>query len=255
MYFHWQNLNEKPGDNYEASGHPFRHGRAWFNWEEQRRALEVEWTHGGLHLALGIRFEGDGGKVQLQAALPLLFQYFVGFSSPGIRKLMDRLKVGWDTRVISAVVHHGSFWWSIWAKEGEWNSTDPWWMSGSFDPLDFLFGMPHFESEVISTQDVLIPTPERVYEATFTLERRFGGRPRWPFKKEFRGSTVEVKDRAGVPVPGKGENSWDCGPNSIHSQSSPETNPHDAVMSFLRSVFRDRLRYGGRYTYSPSRVQ
>jgi hypothetical protein len=50
----------------------------------------------------------------------------------------------------------------------------------------------------------------------------------------------------GVPTPGKGENSWDCGQDATYGLTCPASTVEEALASLRASVMRDRERYGGK---------
>lgn len=55
-----------------------------------------------------------------------------------------------------------------------------------------------------------------------------------------------------IPVPGKGENSWDCDDDAIHSSHGPHSTVHQAVAALVASVYRDRTRYGSGPEWQPT---
>ena len=48
-----------------------------------------------------------------------------------------------------------------------------------------------------------------------------------------------------IPVPGKGENSWDCGEDATFSLSCPSTTISEAIGEMVKSCMRTRERYAG----------
>jgi hypothetical protein len=55
-----------------------------------------------------------------------------------------------------------------------------------------------------------------------------------------------VESETGVPVPGKGENSWDCGEDALYSLSTTAATIDEAIEKFKASVMKTRERYGGK---------
>jgi hypothetical protein len=80
---------------------------------------------------------------------------------------------------------------------------------------DALFGKPKHSLEILSEQDITMP--EGKYPAHVKRERRTWKRPRGftPLVREYWDVDVE----SGIPVPGKGENSWDCDDDAIFASS------------------------------------
>ena len=56
---------------------------------------------------------------------------------------------------------------------------------------------------------------------------------------------AEITPDTPIPHPGKGENSWDCGEDAIHSLTCQASTTHDAVGEIVKAVLRSRYRYGG----------
>lgn len=80
---------------------------------------------------------------------------------------------------------------------------------------DALFGKPKHSLEILSEQDITMP--EGKYPAHVKRERRTWKRPRGftPLVREYWDVDVE----SGIPVPGKGENSWDRDDDAIFASS------------------------------------
>jgi hypothetical protein len=102
---------------------------------------------------------------------------------------------------------------------------------------DALFGRPKHSLEVLSEQDITMP--EGKYPAHVKRERRTWKRPRWftPLVREYWDVDVE----GGIPVPGKGENSWDCDDDAIFASSFSVNNAETAYMAG-KCVTMDALR-------------
>lgn len=130
------------------------------------------------------------------------------------------------------------------ASPRQWSRSQPWWWSMSIEPAQILFGrMRHSEREVSTTKTV-IPMPEGPYQCVVTLklERWQRARLPWASRKVMRG---HVQIEGGVPVPGKGENSWDCDDDAIYSQTAAAKSVEQAVANVVESALRTRRRYGG----------
>jgi hypothetical protein len=108
-------------------------------------------------------------------------------------------------------------------------------------------GGTKYKDEVIETHPALVTMPEGHYEAVVTIHRATWTPKRWPFSlfpKVRVDSRIEVE--GGVPVPGKGENSWDCGEDAIMSTGSSTPTVAAAVAAITKSALETRERYGGR---------
>jgi hypothetical protein len=193
-----------------------------------------------------------------------LARFYLTFDSPLWRPWLDRILPGhWfappDTQrqqgrnypikiteetEIAIRWFEGGLRWSFWHPTMEWSSRTPKWRNGHFDPADFLLGRHKYSSEELSTENVEVPMPEKTYAGTVTLTRDTWKRPRWPFSRSIYRANIEVE--GGVPHPGKGENSWDCGEDATYGMTCPARTAEQAVGKLVESVLSSRRRYGGR---------
>lgn len=90
--------------------------------------------------------------------------------------------------------------------------------------------------------------PEKAYKAIATRSRIVTrGTPNWPFGRPtlYRVNLEFSPPFEPVPVPGKGENSWDCGENATYGMSCAADTIEEAIGKFVSSTLRTRTRYGG----------
>lgn len=251
---------------------PFwRHG-AWFAWWRKhgvrnrrgnRRDVELhaEWrllrrrTHGcGVNLTIGSA--GAEDDIQLSLYGSVLGSLWLHVS--GV--LPERLQPGnYKSREVYVTLSNDSMSrphlrYALWAKQHEWSRADPWWVRGvTVDFERVLFGRPSHESTVIESGVCVVPMPERNYEATYEVTKHVN---RWTERLgRFRGAQVwhrvEIEPGAPIPVPGKGENSWDCGDDSIHSTSVAGRNVSEAIGKLVASALSTRQRHGGQHMSVP----
>lgn len=99
--------------------------------------------------------------------------------------------------------------------------------------------------ECTTTEDepfpVVVPMPEGNYPGKAKREVRVWQRKRWPFSRKQRVEFWVDMDVA-VPVPGKGENSWDIDDDGIYGTGGPTVS--DAIANVTKAALRDRARYG-----------
>lgn len=159
-----------------------------------------------------------------------------------------------ESREVRVAFHDAKVWWTFWMDPDSWKSSDPWYRRGSFDVAAFLFGEQRVIKEVARGPEwVAIPMPEGVYAAKSTIERYTYSRPRWPAKHKTMASVTmdprEDKSFKPIPVPGKGENSYDLDEDAIYSTSAmvdDNATHEDAIAEVVRSVLKSRRRYGGK---------
>lgn len=111
-----------------------------------------------------------------------------------------------------------------------------------------LFGRRSVEYlNAVDYKNVEIAMPERVYHAnvrishdTWTYKRW----PWWPLKKIIPRSHIDVIEKTGIPTPGKGTMSYNCGDDGIFGLCCPAKNLDEAVENLRSSVIADRNKYG-----------
>jgi hypothetical protein len=173
---------------------------------------------------------------------PWLFALYVTFERwPWLRK-WEQAK-DWRAKETSFAIHNGSLWWKVWSNEDEWNKRTPKWRDSSFNVPNFLLGREQYSEVAQEPVAVSIPMPEGEYPAMVKLLTATWKRPRWPRATIRQRADIEVQN--GVPIPGKGENSWDCDDDAMFSLLTSATTAEEAVQQFVAAVNRQRERYGG----------
>lgn len=247
FHFHWQNLNEKPGDRL---GSGLRHGRAWLRF--LGGTLRIEWVLPDYRAAISVAVrQGDGVGFGGNLGIPLIGSLFwrVEDFKPIARAARWLLRnAKYDDRELSVRVHD----WTVWRDAGSWSITTPKWRDGCFHIDDFVLGKSDYSRRTLIETAVNIGMPEASYPATVKIEEATWKRPRWFAKRMI---CSEVKIPKGIPFPGKGENSWDCGQDAVYGQSGPAGTVEKAVASVVESVLRSRRRYGGSVEWRPQKVE
>lgn len=134
------------------------------------------------------------------------------------------------------------------AKANSWSRSDPWWMRMKFGHTE-LWGRTRSVTIKGKTGECLIPLPEGNYKGTWTEERHISRFVRFPGTLRDRiigprsHSGVDLKIEGGIPIEGKGENSWDCGMDGLFGCGGATV--ADAIGNAVRSVLRGRQNYGG----------
>lgn len=241
MYFHWQNLNERAGG---AHGPGIVHGRAW--WRIGQR-FKIGWSwHLWTHLCHAYVEFGSSSDHDLTLSLafpPVAFWlHFEGLIPWSWHRW-------WPDRKISVAIHNWMLWWVLWKDDNSWSSDTPRWRQGSWEPARTFFGPDVYSDRPVRFERVVIPLPEGNLEGAVKIHLSTWKRPRWPWPKTMLRATIKP-DRAAV-VPGKGENSWDCGDDAIFELTCPAKTPAMAVAAYVEAVLRDREKYGGRNYVAP----
>lgn len=247
MRMHWQNLDERPGDGWKASGHGWRHGRAWLT------AIGVDLRLEWVLLRLGWPSIGIGGDMEdgfkAHIALPLLSLCFAISLPFAWFKAWAYVN---DNRNADIRMFDGTIWISLWANEmcQRYGKDVSFWHPDkrriTLRVDDWLMGTRTHTSREIEKAAVLVPMPERSYRWTASLHAGEWGRSRWPFKMRLLTVKLDCAEGEQIPVPGKGENSWDCGQDATYSMSCAARTVEDGIGALVASAMRTRAERGGR---------
>lgn len=140
--------------------------------------------------------------------------------------------------------------WMLWMSPWEYRSSDPFWRRGSFNLLDAVFGRERVSSETSSQLwEVTVPMPERSYKGIVHEETVTVSRSRWPFKfgpkalfHRYKRLDIRMNDGDCIPIPGKGENSWDCDDDAIYGMNSPGSDLVRFVSDLVHSALSTRRK-------------
>lgn len=234
---HWQNLNEDRRGRVKGS--ILRHGRMWIklfglNWH-------WEWTLlGKPSCGIGITFFSNDTEISWMLQVPFLFSFYGGVNGVIPKKWQP---TAWDSgRDTSIRIFDWKIWIHFWQNDMCWSSKDDWWHSVTIDPVRILLGRDKHSKELLDEADVQFALPERIYKVNIKLFESQWKRPRWFVRKLL---TAEITPEPPIPVPGKGENSWDCGQDATHALYCPASNFSEAMAELYKTVLRSRERHGG----------
>ena len=139
--------------------------------------------------------------------------------------------------------HELGLWLQIWGGDN-YDRSDPWWRKmHHLNFPDLLLGRSKYSKREIEQFDnILIPMPEGTFKATMTFEECTWKRPRWfPRVRLF----TDIKVEQAPKFPGKGENSWDQGDDSIHGMAVDGHSLPKAIGGYVEAVMEYRLRRAG----------
>lgn len=244
MRVHTFNTSDQRGGRYIR---PFWRSGAWVLWFGKRnRSIRIEWsiptTLFYAHIDL---WGGDADRdVSISFAFRLLF-WSITFED-----LMPRSSR--DGRTIGLSIYDGGLSWSLWEHGSRWSSTQPKWWSGRIDPLDLLLGKERYSSRLIETAHVSIPLAEGSYPVTIKMREDSWKRSRWRSRRLMR---AYIEPDVPIPIPGKGENSWDCGEDALYSTVVQARDVPAAIGELVETVLSSRLRHGGSVDWMPAAAE
>ena len=117
---------------------------------------------------------------------------------------------------------------------------------------DWLFGKATYSESSRNSRLGGLPTsgimkmPEGDYKMKLEFYTSYWHRPRSPFVKSLH--RVEITPEKPVPIPGKGESSWDLDEDATYSSTMPvkDRTTDELIADFKKSIMDRRERYGGK---------
>ncbi len=228
----------------DKQGRMWKYGRAWLHWP--RNSAGFSWLLFGRSCGVSIDCSDTGDdNLTLHLALPFLFSVWLHISRLPIVKRLPGVKWngkwGSGDREIRIAFHDGAVWWQLWRYPNESKPND--WRDSNFDFVDFLLGRNKYSESERTKDNVFIEMPEGYYPASVELYTATWKRSRWPWPKIVQRAEIEIE--GGLPIPGKGENGYDCEDDAIFSGNYCAVTVWEATASIRASALRDRQRYGG----------
>lgn len=182
------------------------------------------------------RYIGVGGEdgITLHAGIPRLFAIWLSFYFRWLRLPYSEYQTG-------ITIHEEFIWLNVWRNEMD--SRDGW-LHWSFDWKRALLGKMDYKNEVLNEFRSFVLMPEGSYPCTVTIEESTWKRPRW---KAITRKYAAFKFDKPIPIPGKGENSWDMDDDAICQTTvqMESENPSDAAKAIAARIQQRRERYGG----------
>lgn len=182
--------------------------------ERQFFDLEFQWGNwGGWHF--GFSFGAYENRLNLR--LDFINSLWMHITWPALAKLIQRIPrvwYDWGREVELVLTLRESYSGGphlSWNWGGHVINDDK--RSGRWYLYDWLFGRVKFAKRTLDSGTTEIVMPEGRYPATWEIEEYQHWRPRWPFRKTRQSIDFEIE--GGIPIPGKGENSWDIDDDAI----------------------------------------
>lgn len=218
----------------------WRSGRHWLYFEGRRlRCISLEWSLFKPQFGFGLHFSDCfEHELTLVVHIPLLLTFYLGFEFRA-PKWFPRQKV------ISFDINNWSLHWKIWKDGDGWDSRTPRWRDGWFNIPDLFLGRAEYSSTEVERKKCKVCFPEGCYEVDIAIKEDCWSRTRFPRKTVMKRAHMDVLTAGGIPIPGKGENSWDCGDDATMGLTCPSSSIAEAIGELTESVLSTRLRRGG----------
>ena len=239
FWWHGQNLKK----DKDTIGRPWFYRRGWLH--DRRSNFEL-----GLCLQVPSRFThayiqlGDcDHQITVSLACPL---FALWIHVEGIRWLQRfQLFSGryGKEREIKFSLFEWALFWRLWVDPWGHSSRTPKWRDGSLHFDDLVLGKRKYTCDYGFPVETTFEMPEGPYKAIVRSMVQTWKRPRWPRPYRRIGYDIDIPD--GVPIPGKGENSWDCGEDAVMATGSNAATVEGAMADLVKSVMLTRQRYGG----------
>lgn len=215
--------------------------RWWLNRTEGGDVAHIELScpsHSWFSIA--VEFSGWSSDNAIHGHVSLLrcgfYWGYSGFGSAWARRVREQ--------EYQLAVHDGGIWLDLGSNPNEWSRTDPWWRRWHVYPADVLFGRKRHSEAHHSTTETALEMPEGTYPCRVVLKDETWKRPRLPWAS-LRIRRAHIEMAKPVPVPGKGENSWDIDDDAIYSITGEAQTVEEGLAMLREEAMRSRTRYGG----------
>jgi hypothetical protein len=196
-------------------------------------------------MGIGISFDKNNADITFKLSLPFLFTLYFSFEH---KKLYSVLKENKDYDIDLYLYDKTDiifrFKWGI-DPRGMRGGNKFKWRDIYFNITDFILGDRQYNSVLVEEADIDIPMLEGSYPAHIEIREDTWKRPRWPIKQVVKRAHIDMAEHKGIPHPGKGESSWNCGDDATNGLCCPASSISEAVGKMVSNVYHSRIRYGG----------
>lgn len=182
--------------------------KKFFYWDNSNSHLALEFAWRPL-IGLGLRVGQFGSGITLH--IGFFLQMYITLVTPKVYRFAlkhqgnTQFDIDFKPFIFKYEIHNGLHW-----RPNNWRY-------GYLEVRTFLLGHPVYSLEELKTGHTFVDMPEKKYAAYYKILNRCWKYPRWPWIKKQK--CIEIEIPGGIPVPGKGENSYDCGDDAIFSSS------------------------------------
>ncbi len=207
-------------------------------WHGDKWRIRLETSRNKKYKFLALRLHLLDEGIQLHWSIPNLFSIFLTISHPILDKIMPKLEkeigINWnkDTLYIS-----------LWSNLHEWARSDPWWWGFKICPVDLFCGRAKYSEENKRRYNTDLVLPEGVYQAGVVEYDAIWKRQR--FAKNKVAHRYDLTFTPPVPIPGKGESSWDLDDDAILESTITANSLEEAIRREKTHIVKSRWRHGG----------
>lgn len=209
------------------------HRRGWIDLFGDKYHITWEYCNG---LDFGFRVALDPSEQEAHVCIRLLFvTLYLSFQGFVPKKLFPK---GYEEKQIQIHFHHYVLWIDLWTPTNSWCKGQ---RSYSVHFDDIFLGKIKHHKDVLFYDNGKLTLPEKIYEISYELGTQTWKRPRW-FTKTINYVNAECEE--GIPVPGKGEDSWNCGDQLLYSTGGEGENISVGRQALYNAVKRARDKHG-----------
>lgn len=231
-YYHFKDeklisFHKEKEDNHQRLVCRYTTNKSQINWET---IFPSQFLHAKIHL--------NDEKLQFSVGNPL-YATWLSFENKLIYKLFDKF----GDREIGIHYYDGLLYWHLLSDPDNWSDSVPKWRDYSINIKRLIEGKKEHTSELLEEKSIKLCLFEKDYFGTGKLFSN-SAKDRWGrIKKSL---IVELSFPNGIPIPGKGENGWDCEEDAIYQFNYPASSIDVALEDAHQSVLNRRLKYGGK---------
>lgn len=192
------------------------------------------------NFGLGFKISRDERELQFSSHMWKLWSIYLTFDNKRLKYSDDLTILGFSWQTNENVLQLQLMDYS------EMDSSKPSKVNIYWNYRDWLFGRSVYSEGRHTEETSEMVMPEGTYKMKLDFYTGYWHRPRSPFVRKI--DRVEITPEKPVPIPGKGENSWDCGDDATHSTTMPVKGRtiDELVEDFKSTTIERRERYGGK---------
>ncbi len=238
------NKNERKNGEH---GFPWS-GSLWFY--KNNKSFSINYSlHKYLYLGICHILDPQEGSISTSLSLPFLSLSMEIKLFKLVNKLSKLFKIPLGCqRELSINLHNGLLTIYLWCHYDDFEISSRK-RRFFFNIRDFFLGKSKYSQNIFENQNVTIPMPEGTYSANIILSEDTWKRKRSPFTLRENRAHIEMLPGQEIPIPGKGEYSWDCGDDAIFGSTFSANSISEAVGKLVQHALETRVKYAGMHKW------